>query len=52
MHGMFIAAGASLSRGKAIAAVHLTDIAPTVARILGFEPASTVRGHSMEDVWR
>ncbi len=52
MHGMFIAAGANLARGKAIAAVHLTDIAPTVARILGFEPASTVHGHRLEDVWR
>jgi predicted AlkP superfamily phosphohydrolase/phosphomutase len=52
MRGIFIAAGASLARGKAIAAVHLTDIAPTIARIMEFEPASTVRGHSVEDGWR
>jgi predicted AlkP superfamily phosphohydrolase/phosphomutase len=52
MHGIFVVAGANLARGKATAAVHLTDIAPTIARLLEFEPASTVRGHSAEGAWR
>jgi predicted AlkP superfamily phosphohydrolase/phosphomutase len=52
MHGIFIAAGDNLAQGKTISAAHIIDVAPTIARLLHFEPAPTVSGHAIEDIWR
>jgi len=52
MHGIFIAAGNDLVSGKPIPPVHITDIAPTIARVLGFSSPATVSGQAIEDIWR
>ena len=45
MHGIFIAAGAGVPRsGEVIPPVSVVDYAPTIALMLGFEPALTVDG--------
>lgn len=52
MHGIFIAAGNGLTSGKTIPSVHILDIAPTIAKALGLQPAPTVSGHAVEGIWR
>ncbi|MEM4724498.1 MAG: alkaline phosphatase family protein, partial [Candidatus Hadarchaeum sp.] len=52
MHGIFIAAGNGLARGKGIPPVHLLDIAPTIAKALGFQPPPTMVGHVVENIWQ
>jgi len=45
MYAMFIAAGASVpATGETIPPVRIVDYAPTIAALLGFEPADTVDG--------
>jgi len=52
MHGVFIAAGDGLVSGKTIPAVSSLDIAPTIAHVLRFQPATTVQGQAIEGIWR
>jgi predicted AlkP superfamily phosphohydrolase/phosphomutase len=52
MRGIFIAAGDDLARRGEIPSVHITDIAPTIARVFRFAPAVTVSGQAIEDIWR
>nr|MBC7244289.1 alkaline phosphatase family protein [Chloroflexota bacterium] len=52
MHGIFIAAGNGLISGRMIPSVHILDIAPTIAKALDLQPASTMVGHAMEGIWR
>ncbi len=45
MHAIFIAAGAKIPMsGAVIPPVRIVDYAPTIARLLGFEPSPTVQG--------
>ncbi len=52
MHGILVAAGDDLARPGEIPFVHITDITPTIARVFGFAPATTVSGHVIRDIWR
>lgn len=52
MRGIFIAAGNGLAFGKTILPVYLLDVAPTIAKALGFQPPSTMVGHAVEGIWR
>ena len=52
MNAIFVAAGNNLVSGGVIPAVHITDIAPTVAKALGFQPSATINGHAVEGIWR
>jgi len=48
MHTIFIAAGADVPQaGEIIPPVRVVDYAPTIASLLGFEPAPTVDGSSI-----
>ena len=51
MSGIFVAAGDHLASDAVIPAVHVTDIAPTVAQVLRFLPAETVSGQAIEGIW-
>jgi len=52
MRAIFVAAGDGLASGKLVPAVHVTDIASTIARLLEFQPASTVEGNAIDSIWR
>jgi predicted AlkP superfamily phosphohydrolase/phosphomutase len=52
MHGIFVAAGRSVRKGETISAVRVVDIAPTVARLLGFAPAEIVDGLALDEIMR
>jgi len=52
MHGIFVAAGRGVRQGETISAVRVVDIAPTVARLLGFTPAQIVDGLALEEIMR
>jgi predicted AlkP superfamily phosphohydrolase/phosphomutase len=51
MRGSLIAAGDGLARGTRIPALHVVDIAPTIADVLGVRPPATVRGGSLVGIW-
>ena len=44
MHGIFVAAGRGVTRGKALPLLQSTDIAPTVLALLGVERPSWMKG--------
>jgi len=51
MHTIFIAAGVDVTRsGLIIPPVRVVDYAPTIASLLGFEPASTVDGSPIPEL--
>jgi predicted AlkP superfamily phosphohydrolase/phosphomutase len=52
MRAMLVAAGPGIAMGKAIGPVHLVDVAPSVARLLGFAPPEGVDGRVLEEVLR
>ena len=52
MHGIFVAAGRGVRKGEAISAVRVVDIAPTVARLLGFGPAEIIDGLALDEIMR
>jgi predicted AlkP superfamily phosphohydrolase/phosphomutase len=52
MHGVFVAVGRDVREGETISAVRVVDIAPTVARFLGFAPAQSVDGLALDEVMR
>lgn len=52
MRAMFVAAGRGIAEGKAIGSVHLVDVVPSVARLLGFAPPEEVDGRVLEDILR
>jgi predicted AlkP superfamily pyrophosphatase or phosphodiesterase len=52
MSAILYAAGPALKQGRKLRSVHNIDIAPTVMRILGVEPAATVDGHVLLKILR
>jgi len=52
MRAMFAAIGLGIAEGKAIGPVHLVDVAPSVARLLGFAPPEGVDGRVLEEILR
>jgi len=52
MRAMFVAAGRGIAEGKAIGPVHLVDVVPSVARLLGFAPPEGVDGRVLEEILR
>ncbi|NIO68472.1 MAG: hypothetical protein GTN71_05350 [Anaerolineae bacterium] len=52
MHGIFVAAGRGVREGETISPVRVVDIAPTVARLLGFTPAEIVDGLALDEIMR
>jgi predicted AlkP superfamily phosphohydrolase/phosphomutase len=52
MHGIFVAAGRGVREGETISQVRVVDIAPTVARLLGFTPAEIVDGLALDEIMR
>ena len=52
MHGIFVAAGRGVREGETISAVRVVDIAPTVARLLGFAPAGIVDGLALDEIMK
>ena len=52
MHGIFVAAGRGVREGKTISPVRVVDVAPTVARLLGFAPAEIVDGLALDEIMR
>jgi predicted AlkP superfamily phosphohydrolase/phosphomutase len=52
MHGIFVAAGRGVREGETISQVRVVDIAPTVARFLGFAPAEIVDGLALDEIMR
>ena len=52
MRAMFAAIGLGIAEGKAIGPVHLVDVAPSVARLLGFAPPDEVDGRVLEEILR
>jgi len=52
MHGIFVAAGRGVREGEIISSVRMVDIAPTVARLLGFTPAEIVDGLALDEIIR
>jgi predicted AlkP superfamily pyrophosphatase or phosphodiesterase len=44
MSGAFLAIGRGVARGARVASLHVTDIAPTVARLLGIDPPALSEG--------
>jgi predicted AlkP superfamily phosphohydrolase/phosphomutase len=52
MHGIFVAAGRGVREGETISPVRVVDIAPTVARLLGFAPAQIVDGLALDEIMR
>ncbi len=52
MHGIFVVAGRGVREGEIISAVRVIDIAPTVARLLGFAPVGIVDGLALDEIRR
>jgi predicted AlkP superfamily phosphohydrolase/phosphomutase len=52
MHGILVAAGRGVREGETISPVRVIDIAPTVARLLGFPPAEIVDGLALDEIMR
>jgi predicted AlkP superfamily phosphohydrolase/phosphomutase len=52
MHGIFVSAGFGVREGETISAVRVVDIAPTVARLLGFTPSEIVDGLALDEIMR
>jgi hypothetical protein len=52
MSAILYAAGPSIKQGRKVRSVHNIDIAPTVMRILGVEPAPTVDGNALLKILR
>jgi predicted AlkP superfamily phosphohydrolase/phosphomutase len=52
MHGIFVAAGRGVREEETISPMHVIDIAPTVARLLGFAPAEIVDGLALDEIMR
>ncbi len=52
MHGIFVAAGRGVREGEIISPIRVVDIAPTVARLLGFTPAGIVDGLALDEIMR
>ena len=52
MHGIFVAAGRGVREEKTISPVRVVDVAPTVARLLGFAPAEIVDGLALDEIMR
>lgn len=50
MHGIFVAAGRGVRKGETISAIRVVDIAPTVARLLGFPPPDIVDGLALDEM--
>jgi predicted AlkP superfamily phosphohydrolase/phosphomutase len=50
MRAMFVGAGPGIAEGKAIGPVHLVDVAPSVARLLGFAPPEGVDGRVLKEM--
>ncbi len=50
MRAIFVAAGPGIHAGANPGPVRVVDVAPTVARLLGFEPAATVDGRSLINI--
>ena len=51
LHAFFVASGEGIKEGVAIGPVDLVDIAPTVAKLLGFPPPKTAEGRVLEELW-
>ncbi len=47
-----MAAGRGVREGETISPVRVVDIAPTVARLLGFAPAEIVDGLALDEIMR
>lgn len=52
MRATLVAAGLGIAEGKAIGPVHLVDVVPSVARLLGFALPEGVDGRVLEEVLR
>jgi predicted AlkP superfamily phosphohydrolase/phosphomutase len=52
MHGIFVAAGRGVREGETISPIRVVDIAPTVARLLGFAPAEIIDGLALDEIMR
>ena len=52
MHGIFVAAGRGVREGETISPVRVVDVAPTVARLLGFTPVGIVDGLALDEIMR
>jgi predicted AlkP superfamily phosphohydrolase/phosphomutase len=52
MRAFLVAAGGGLVSGQTIPHVHVTDIAPTIALVLGFGPSHGTEGRPVEGIWR
>jgi len=50
MHGIFVAAGWGVRKGETISAIRVVDIAPTVARLLGFPSPDMVDGLALDEL--
>ena len=52
MRATLVAAGLGIAEGKAIGPVHLVDVAPSVAWLLGIAPPEGVDGRVLEEILR
>jgi len=52
MRAILIAAGAGLQADAAVPGVHLLDVAPTVATVMGFAPAESMAGRVLHEALR
>jgi predicted AlkP superfamily phosphohydrolase/phosphomutase len=52
MHGIFVAAGRGVREGEIISPVRVVDVAPTVARLLGFASGEMVDGIALDEIIR
>lgn len=52
MSAAFIAAGPGVKRGAGVDRIRNIDVAPTIERILGVEPAKTVDGEVLSEIFR
>lgn len=50
MSASFLAAGPDIWRGKTVSLVNNIDVAPTIMRLLGVEPASAVDGRVLTEI--
>jgi predicted AlkP superfamily pyrophosphatase or phosphodiesterase len=52
MSATFIAAGPGIKKGEEVKLVRNIDVAPTIAKILGVDPANTVDGEELKEIFR